>query len=128
MSDTSQSLDQQQRDAEREAGQAAFIVRGKEAAAQRQADARAVHAAEVAKRHAADDAMGIPRNWPEPRKHAARQKHANAQRAAQVAAEEAANPSKPTPRASLSRNTAPAAILVKLQAGSQRPGLAFGKG
>ena len=125
---TSQSPDQQQRDAEREAEQAAAILRGKEAAAKRQADARAAHASEVAARKAADKAAGIPANWSEPRKHAARQKHADRQRAAQVAVEREANPQKPTPRTSLSQDTSPAATLLKLQKGSMRPGLAFGKG
>lgn len=128
MSDTSQSLDQQQRDAEREAEQAAAILRGKEAAAKRQADARAAHAAEVAARKAADKAAGIPENWTEPRKAMARQKHADRQRAAQVAAGREANPPKPTPRASLSQDTSPAATLLKLQKGSMRHGLAFGIG
>lgn len=128
MDQTSQSADALAMTAAREAEQAAAIVRGKEAAAQRQADARATHAAEIARRKEADTAMGIPSRWSEPRKAAARQKHADQQRAAQVEAEQAANPSKPTPRSSLSRSESPQAVLLTLQRGSQRPGLAFGKG
>ena len=64
---TSQSADQQQRDAEREAERASAIQRGKEAAAKQRAEARAAHSAEVAKRNSDDAAMGIPANWTEPR-------------------------------------------------------------
>ena len=125
---TSLSADRLAMDAVRDAEQAAAVIRGKEAAAKRQADARTAHAAELAQRRAADDAMGIHRNWPEARKGAARQKHADQQRAAQMAAEREANPPKPTPRASLSQDTSPAATLLKLQRGSMQPGMPFPKG
>lgn len=68
------------------------VRRGKDAAAQRQAEARAAHASEVAARQEADAAMGIPPNWTETRKAAARSEYAKRQRAAQVEAERAANP------------------------------------
>ena len=114
--------------AEREAEQAAATLRGKEAAARRQAEARAAHSAEVAKRNSDDAAMGIPANWTEPRKAAARKAYADRQRAAQVEAERAANPQKPTPRSALSRDSSPHSVFLKLQGGTQRPGLAFGIG
>lgn len=114
--------------AEREAEQAAATLRGKEAAARRQAEARAAHSAEVAKRNSDDAAMGIPANWTEPRKAAARKAYADRQRAAQVEAERTANPQKPTPRSALSRDSSPHSVFLKLQGGTQRPGLAFGIG
>ena len=123
--ETSQSADQQQRDAEREAEQGAAIARGKAAAAARQSEARAAHAAELARRKAADASMGIPHHWPETRKAAARAKYADSQRAARVEAERAANPPKPTPLDSLSRDSSPAAILLKLQRGTMQPGMPF---
>lgn len=128
MDQTSLSPDTLRMTAEREAEQAAAIQRGKEAAAQRQAEARAVHAAEVARRNASDAAMNIPARWSEPRKAAARKAYADRQCAAQVLAAEAANPSKPTPRSALSRDSSPHSVLLKLQRGTMRPGLAFGKG
>ena len=127
MDQTSQSADALAMTAEREAEQAAATLRGKEAAAQRQAEARAAHSADVARRNASDAAKGIPANWSEPRKAAAREKYANQQRAAQVDAERAANPSKPTPRSSPRRSESPQAVLHGLQKQTMRPGLAFGK-
>ena len=128
MDQTSQSPDTLRMTAEREAEQAAATLRGKEAAARRQAEARAAHSAEVAKRNSDDAAMGIPANWTEPRKAAARKAYADRQRAAQVEAERAANPQKPTPRSALSRDSSPHSVFLKLQGGTQRPGLAFGIG
>lgn len=127
MDQTSQSADALAMTAEREAEQAAAIVRGKEAKAQQQAEARAAHAAEVAKRNSDDAAMGIPSSWSEPRKHAARQKYANQHRAAQVEAERDANPPKPTPRASLSRSESPQSIIARLNGGSFPIGMPFPK-
>lgn len=128
MDQTSLSPDTLRMTAEREAEQAAATLRGKEAAARRQAEARAAHSAEVAKRNSDDAAMGIPANWTEPRKAAARKAYADRQRAAQVEAERAANPQKPTPRSALSRDSSPHSVFLKLQGGTQRPGLAFGIG
>ena len=99
MDHTSLSPDTLRMTAEREAEQAAATLRGKEAAARRQAEARAAHSAEVAKRNSDDAAMGIPANWTEPRKAAARKAYADRQRAAQVEAERTANPGQKTNRA-----------------------------
>ena len=128
MDHTSLSPDTLRMTAEREAEQAAATLRGKEAAARRQAEARAAHSAEVAKRNSDDAAMGIPANWTEPRKAAARKAYADRQRAAQAEAERTVNPQKPTPRSALSRDSSPHSVFLKLQGGTQRPGLAFGIG
>ena len=72
--------------------------------------------------------MGIPANWTEPRKAAARKAYADRQRAAQAEAERTVNPQKPTPRSALSRDSSPHSVFLKLQGGTQRPGLAFGIG
>ena len=127
MDQTSQSADALAMTAEREAAQAAAILRGKEAAAQQRADARAVHAEEVARRNASDASMNIPARWPEPRKAAARAKYANQQRAAQVEAEQAANPGKKTNPAATRGWISHKGILSALQRGSAQHGMPFPK-
>ena len=125
---TSQSIEAQRMTAEREAEQAASIQRGKQAAAQRQAEGRAQHAAELAKRKADDAAMGIPHRWPEIRKSVARANYENQQRAAQVEAERAANPSQSVSPAHGRGEPSPAGILRGLMRGSARPGMPFPRG